>query len=127
MSLLFYHADSLILVCRWQSLCAKSVRILRSKDFIMKSAAVMGRNTMTYQTILFQRRCANDLIDAAQTRMRSLSLSQQQAVIDFIEFLASKQVVERDKPQDKSLCQMSIAIPLIELRSCKQWWKKYHS
>ena len=68
----------------------------------MDSAAVMGRNTMTYQTILFQRRCANDLVDAAQTRMRSLSLSQQQTVIDFIEFLASKQVVESDKPQAKS-------------------------
>jgi Protein of unknown function (DUF2281) len=60
----------------------------------MDSAAVMGRNTMTYQTI--------DLVNAAQTRMRSLSLSQQQTVIDFIEFLASKQVVESDKPQDES-------------------------
>jgi Protein of unknown function (DUF2281) len=60
----------------------------------MDSAAVMGRNTMTYQTI--------DLVDAAQTKLRSLSLSQQQTVIDFIEFLASKQVVESDKPQDKS-------------------------
>jgi hypothetical protein len=55
----------------------------------MDSAAVMERNTMTYQTI--------NLVDAAQTRMRSLSLSQQQTVIDFIEFLASKQVVESDK------------------------------
>jgi hypothetical protein len=53
----------------------------------------MGSNIMTYQTI--------NLVDAAQTRMRSLSLSQQQTVIDFIEFLASKQVVESDKTQDK--------------------------
>ena len=60
----------------------------------MDKAVVMGRNTMTYQTI--------DLVDVAQTRMRSLSLSQQQTVIDFIEFLASKQVVESDKLQDKS-------------------------
>lgn len=68
----------------------------------MDSAAVVGRNTMTYQTILFQRRCANDLVDAARTRMRSLSLSQQQTVIDFIEFLASKQVAESNKQQDES-------------------------
>jgi Protein of unknown function (DUF2281) len=49
---------------------------------------------MTYQTI--------NLVDAAQTRMRTLSLSQQQTVVDFIEFLASKQVVEGDKPPEKS-------------------------
>ena len=49
---------------------------------------------MTYQTI--------DLVDAAQTRMRSLSLSQQQTVIDFIEFLASKRVMESGKAEDKS-------------------------
>ena len=48
---------------------------------------------MTYQTI--------DLVDAAQTRMRSLSLSHQQTVIDFIEFLASKQVVESENTQNK--------------------------
>jgi Protein of unknown function (DUF2281) len=64
-----------------------------SRD-IIDDAAVMGKNTMTYQTI--------DLIDAAQTKMRSLSLSQQQTVVDFIEFLASKQVVEGDKPPEKS-------------------------
>jgi hypothetical protein len=56
---------------------------------------------MTYQTI--------DLVDAAQTRMRSLSLSQQQTVVDFIEFLASKQVVESDKaPEWAKFMMMSI-------------------
>lgn len=60
----------------------------------MDKAATMGKNTMTYQTI--------DLVDAAQTRMRSLSLSQQQTVVDFIEFLASKQVVKSDDTPEKS-------------------------
>jgi Protein of unknown function (DUF2281) len=54
----------------------------------------MGRNAITYQTI--------DLVDAAQTRMRSLSKSQQQTVVDFIDFLASKQVVESDKTPEQS-------------------------
>ena len=49
---------------------------------------------MTYQTI--------DLVDAAQTRMRALSKSQQQTVVDFIDFLASKQVVESDKTPEQS-------------------------
>ncbi len=49
---------------------------------------------MTSQTI--------DLIDAAQTTMRSLSLSQQQTVVDFIEFLASKQVAESSGSQHRS-------------------------
>ena len=49
---------------------------------------------MTYRAI--------DLVDAAQTRMRALSKSQQQTVVDFIDFLASKQVVESDKTPDRS-------------------------
>lgn len=49
---------------------------------------------MTPQTI--------DLVDAAQTKMRSLSLSQQQTVVDFIEFLASKQVAENSGSQNRS-------------------------
>jgi dihydrofolate reductase len=36
---------------RWQSLCSSRVWLRRYKDFIMDRAAVMGRNTMTYQTI----------------------------------------------------------------------------
>jgi hypothetical protein len=47
---------------------------------------------MTSQTI--------DLVEAVQTKMRSLSLSQQQTVIDFIEFLASKQVAENSGSQN---------------------------
>jgi Protein of unknown function (DUF2281) len=49
---------------------------------------------MTSQTI--------DLVDAVQTKMRSLSLSQQQTVVDFIEFLASKQVAESSGSQNRS-------------------------
>jgi Protein of unknown function (DUF2281) len=54
----------------------------------------MGVDTMTSQTI--------NLVDAAQIRMRTLPLSQQQTVIDFIEFLASKQIGESENTQDKS-------------------------
>jgi Protein of unknown function (DUF2281) len=54
----------------------------------------MGIDTMTYQAI--------NLVDAAQTRMRSLPLSQQQTVIDFIDFLASKQAGDSENTRAKS-------------------------
>ena len=43
-----------------------------------------------------------NLIEGAQAKMRSLSLSQQQTVVDFIDFLATKQfVVSRDEEKLK--------------------------
>jgi hypothetical protein len=46
---------------------------------------MMGESTIMSQTI--------NLIDGAQAKMRSLSLAQQQTVVDFIDFLATKQFV----------------------------------
>jgi hypothetical protein len=54
----------------------------------------MGESTIMSQTI--------NLIDGAQAKMRSLSLAQQQTVVDFIDFLATKQfVVSRDEEKLK--------------------------
>jgi hypothetical protein len=54
----------------------------------------MGKSTIMSQTI--------NLIEGAQAKMRSLSLSQQQTVVDFIDFLATKQfVVSRDEEKLK--------------------------
>jgi hypothetical protein len=55
---------------------------------------MMGESTIMSQTI--------NLIEGAQAKMRSLSLSQQQTVVDFIDFLATKQfVVSRDEEKLK--------------------------
>ena len=43
-----------------------------------------------------------NLIEGAQAKMRALSLAQQQTVVDFIDFLATKQfVVSRDEEKLK--------------------------
>jgi hypothetical protein len=43
-----------------------------------------------------------NLIEGAQVKMKSLSLAQQQTVVDFIDFLATKQfVVSRDEEKLK--------------------------
>jgi hypothetical protein len=54
----------------------------------------MGKSTIMSQTI--------NLIEGAQVKMKSLSLAQQQTVVDFIDFLATKQfVVSRDEEKLK--------------------------
>lgn len=49
---------------------------------------------MTAQTI--------NLIDGVQAKIKLLSLAHQQTVVDFIEFLATKQAVETNESLDKS-------------------------
>jgi hypothetical protein len=49
---------------------------------------------MTAQTI--------NLFEVTLAKVKSLSLTQQQTVVDFIEFLATKQTMESNESQDKS-------------------------
>lgn len=70
--------------------------LIRSIEQYVKIAiaVMMGESTIMSQTI--------NLIEGAQAKMKSLSLAQQQTVVDFIDFLVTKQfVVSRDEEELK--------------------------
>jgi hypothetical protein len=87
---------AIVRMIRWHSPSARGSLFVRSIEEYVKIAiaAIMGESTIMSQTI--------NLIEGAQAKMRSLSLAQQQTVVDFIDFLATKQfVVSRDEEKLK--------------------------